>query len=133
MAGETTATTDLHAPYEAPAGLFLVPFELSYATGQLELADVMEAGYVPANVTVYGFVVKATDMDVNVSPALVQKLTLGSTDLVSGITAGQSGGEGVFGCVPTTTTAKTKLSVAVTTAAATTAAGTFYVAAICQK
>lgn len=133
MAGETTATTDLHAPYEGATGMFLVPFTLTYATGQLELADVMEAGYIPPNVTVYGFVVKATDMDTNVSPTLVQKITLGSTDLVTGITVGQSAGEGVFGCVPTTTTAKTKLTVTNTTAAATAAAGTLYVAAICQK
>lgn len=133
MAGETTATTNLDPPMDMPAGMFLVPFTLTYATGQLELNDVYEAGYLPANVTIYGFIVKATDMDTNVSPAVVQKITVGSTDLVTGITAAQSGGNALYGCTPTTLTAKTKISVTTTTAAATAAAGTLYVAAIVQK
>lgn len=133
MAGETTATTSNNAPFEGHTGQFLVPFTLTYATGQLELNDVNEAGYVPANITVYGWLVQATDMDTNAAPALVQKITLGSTDLVTGITAGQSAGQAVYACTPTTVTAKTKVSVTNTTAAATAAAGTLYVTAICQK
>jgi len=133
MAGETTATTNLDPPMDMPAGLFLVPFALSYSTSQNESNDVMEAGYLPANVTVHGFFVKATDMDTNVSPAVVHKLTLGSTDLVTGITAGQTGGQAVYACTPTTITEKTKLTVTTTTAAATAAAGTLYVSALCQK
>jgi hypothetical protein len=133
MAGETTSTTQKHAPVDLPAGLFLVPLSATYATGQLELNDVMELGYLPDNVTIYGFLVKATDMDTNVSPALVQKITVGSTDLVTGITAGQSGGNALYACTPTTITSKTKLTVTNTTAAATAAAGTLYVTAIVQK
>jgi hypothetical protein len=133
MAGETTSTTQKHAPVDLPAGTFLVPFSASYATGQLELNDVMELGYLPDNVTIYGFLVKATDMDTNVSPTLVQKITVGSTDLVTGITAGQSGGNAVYACTPTTITSKTKVVVTNTAAAATAAAGTLYVTAIVQK
>lgn len=133
MAGETTSTSSNNAPFEGHVGHFLVPFTLTYATTQLELNDVMEAGYLPANVTVYGFYVNASDMDTNASPALAQKITLGSTDLVTGVTAGQSGGNAVYACTPTTITAKTKLTVTNTAAAATAAAGTLYVTAICQK
>jgi hypothetical protein len=133
MAGETTSAASLDPPFAGFDGLFLVPFTMSYATTQLEINDVMEAGYLPANVTVYGFLVSASDMDTNGAPALSQKLTLGSTDLVTGITAGQAGTSAVYACAPTTITAKTLLKVTNTAAAATAAAGTLNVAAICQK
>ena len=132
MAGETTATTDLNAPYEAIDGLFLVPFTKAYSTTQNELNDVMEMGYLPANVTIYGFIYSPTDMDTNVSPAVVHKITVGS-DLATGLTGAQTGAKSFVGCVPTTITAKTKVTVTTTTAAATAAAGTLYLAALCQK
>ncbi len=132
MAGETTATTALNAPYEAIDGLFLVPFTASYSTSQNELNDVMEMGYLPANVTIYGFIYSPTDMDTNVSPAVVHKITVGS-DLATGLTGAQTGAKSFVGCVPTTITAKTKVTVTTTTAAATAAAGTLYLAALCQK
>lgn len=133
MAGETVATTATQAPYEAAEGLFLVPFTLTYGTGNNELNDVMEAGYVPANVTVYGFLYAPSDMDTNVSPAVVHKITLGSTDLVTGLTGAQTGAKSFQPCTPTTVTAKTKVKVTTTTAAATAAAGTLYLTAVCQK
>jgi hypothetical protein len=113
--------------------MFLVPFTLALATTQLELADVQELGYLPANCTVYGFVIKMSDMDTNVSPLLVHKLTLGSTDLVATITNGQAGTDGFRACTPTTITAKTLLKLINTAAAATAASGTAYIAAVCQK
>ncbi len=133
MAGETTGTVAAEAPYEAAEGLFVVPFSAAFATGELELADIKQLGYVPANVTVLGFIIKATDMDTNVSPLLSQKLTLGSTDLVTAITYGQTGADGFRACVPTRITSKTLLVVNNTAAAATAAAGTLYVGVLCQK
>jgi hypothetical protein len=112
-------------------GLCGNPFTASVATTSIdEQDDIIELGYVPAGVTVVGFIVKATDLDTGGSPALVQKLTLGSTDLVTGITVGQSGISGFYGCVPTATTAATKLQIHTTTAAATPASGTVYVTPI---
>lgn len=132
MAGETVATTALHAPYELPAGLFIVPLSAAFSTTNNELNDVMEMGYVPANVTIHGFIYSPTDMDSNVSPALVHKITVG-TDLATGLTGAQTGAKSFVGCVPTTVTAKTKVTVTSTTAAATGAAGTLYLGVVCQK
>lgn len=133
MAGETTATTALDPPFAAPTGLFIVPFTVAFATGELEANDVVEAGYIPANLTVYGVLYSPTDMDTNGSPALVQKVTVGSTDIVTGLTGGQSGAKTFVGCTPLTVTAKTKVSITSTTAAATAAAGTVYLGLLCQK
>lgn len=108
-------------------GLVGNPFTTAIATTSIdEQDDIVELGYVPAGVTVVGFVVTATDLDTGGSPALVFKLLLGATDLVTLITVGQGGTGSFFGCVPTTTTAPTKVSMKVTTAAATPAAGTLY-------
>lgn len=133
MAGETVTTTNLKPPYAAAEGRFLVPFTTAYLSTNNELNDVMQIGYLPANVTVYGFVYLPTDMDTNVSPAVVHKITLGSTDLVSGLTGAQTGTGSYQPCVPTTITADTLLKVTTTTAAATGAAGTLYLAADCQR
>ena len=108
-------------------GLVGNPFTTSIATTSIdEQDDIVELGYVPAGVTVVGFAVKATDLDTAGSPALVFKLMLGSTDLVTLITIGQTGTGGVYACVPTTTTEPTKVSMKVTTAAGTAASGTLY-------
>ena len=109
-------------------GLTGHPLTAAVATTSIdEQDDIVELGYVPQGVTVVGFIVKTTDLDTAGSPALVFKLLLGSTDLVTGITAGQTGGTGVYGCTPTTTTAPTVVSMKVTTAAGTAASGTVYV------
>lgn len=132
MAGETTAAVSADVPAELPAGLFLVPFTVAYATGQLEANDVMQLGYLPACV-VYGIVYSPTDMDTNVSPAVVQKVTIGSTDVATGLTGAQTGAKTFVGIVPITLTAKTLASVTTTTAPGTAAAGTLHCAFLCQK
>lgn len=133
MAGETTATTALNAPYELPVGLFLVPFSAAFATTQLEANDVVEMGYAPSDVTIYGVIYAPTDMDTNVSPAVVQKVTVGSTDIAAGLTGGQTGAKSFAGCTPLALTAKAKVSITTTTAPGTAAAGTVYLALVCQK
>jgi len=133
MAGETTATTALNAPYELPAGLFLVPFSAAFATTQLELNDVVEMGYAPSGVTIYGVIYAPTDMDTNVSPAVVQKVTVGSTDIATGLTGAQTGAKSFAGCTPLALTAKSKVSITTTTVPGTAAAGTVYLALVCQK
>lgn len=133
MAGETTTAASLDPPYEGAEGMFLVPFTLTYSTTQNELNDVMQAGYLPAGVTVYGLIYSPTDMDTNVSPALVQKVTIGSTDVATALTGAQTGAKTFVGITPVTLTAKTLATVTSTTAAATAAAGTLYLAFVCQK
>lgn len=133
MAGETTAVGSLIPPYEGEDGLFLVPFTLAYSTTQNETNDVMNVGYLPANVTCYGVIYAPTDMDTNVSPAVVHKVTIGSTDVATGLTGAQTGTKSFQPITPITTTAKTLASVTTTTAAATAAAGTLYLAFVCQK
>lgn len=132
MAGETVSTTATDAPYAAPTGMFLVPFTTAYLSTNNETNDVMQIGYLPPG-TVYGFIYAPTDMDTNVSPAVVHKITLGSTDLVTGLTGAQTGTGSFQTCVPTSITVKTLLKVTSTTAAATGAAGTLYLAAVMQK
>ncbi len=133
MAGETSTTTVFKPPFVGADGLFLVPFTTAFSSTQNETDDIMQIGYLPANVTVYGFIYAPTDMDTNVSPAVVHKITLGSTDLVTGLTGAQTGAKSFQPCVPTTITADTLLKVQSTTAAGTAAAGTLYLAALCQK
>lgn len=133
MAGETTAAVSADTPYEVPAGMFLVPFTVAYATTQLELNDVMELGYLPTNCTVYGVIYSPTDMDTNVSPAVVQKITIGSTDVATGLTGAQTGAKSFVGIVPLTLSAKTLAKVTTTTVPGTAAAGTLYCAFLCQK
>lgn len=133
MAGETTTAVSVDPPFSAPDGLFLVPFTVAYATTQLEANDVMELGYLPANCTVHGIIYSPTDMDTNVSPAVVQKVTIGSTDVATGLTGGQTGTKSFVGIVPTTITANTLAKVTTTTAPGTAAAGTLYCAFLCQK
>lgn len=115
-------------PYSA--GLVAIPFTATMATTQLDdVGDITELGYLPENCTVIGFIITATDMDTG-TPALAYKLTAGSTDLVTGITTGQSAASAFFGCTPTALTARTKLQVNITTVSATAAAGTLYVTAL---
>ena len=132
MAGETIATTALNPPYDVPFGGFFVPFSVAFATAALELADITEVGYLPAG-TLLGFLIKATDMDTNVSPTLVQKLTVGTTDVVTAINYGQAATDGFRACTPLVLTAKTKLVVNNTAAAATAAAGSMSIVAVMQK
>jgi hypothetical protein len=129
----TAATT------AAPAGSvvrgFKVPnvaltgFTLShtYATTEIdEISDAVEFGYLPGGVTVLGVVVKSADLDTGGSPALVQKITLGSTDIVTGDVTGKTGVGASYWITPTALTAPTLVTVTTTTAANTPAAGAQY-------
>lgn len=127
MAGETTSASSTKAVRQlAGSGSTSYTWTLTYSTTQNETNDVMEAGYLPAGVTVIGFIYSPSDMDTNGSPALVQKITVGSTDVATGLTGGQSGTKSFVAINPIATTAKTLVKVTSTTAAATAAAGTVY-------
>lgn len=141
MAGETTAVaaTAARTYYDNPgAGAFVVSFNLTFGATDNELNDVMEAGYIPPNVKVLAVGFYPTDMDTNGSPAVVHKVTVGSTDAVTGITGAQTGTSSL---TPVTNamrvlapvTTATKVTVTSTTAAATAAAGTAVLDVWCQK
>lgn len=130
MAGETTAAVSLDPPYEGAEGTFLVPFTVSYSTTQNETNDVMELGYLPANVKVYGCIYMPSAM---AASALVQKITIGSTDVATGLTGAVLGTGSVQIFTPISLTAKTLAKVTSTTAATTPAAGTLTVAFLCTK
>lgn len=134
MAGETTARSGIDPevlPHAQGPILNGAVWTTELATSQLELADVIQMGYVPAGVTLLGFIAFADDLDSNGTPALAWKITVGVTDVKTGITIGQASSVSThsisqfLGIEPITTTAKTLVSVTFTTAAATAAAGTF--------
>lgn len=130
MAGETTslaagAWTEVKTVPGARLGgvLHVYSQTATYsATNQLELNDVMEVGYLPAGITIYGVAVTATDMDTNGSPLLTQKVTVGSTDVVTGITDGRSAATTYYPAPTPYTTTDTELVKITNTAAAATAA-----------
>lgn len=125
VAVAASAAHQIPKPYSA--GLVGVLFTASIATTSLDdVGDIVELGYLPANCTIVGAIVNATDMDTG-SAALIYKITVGSTDIVAGITTGQSAASAFFGCVPLALTAVTKVQINVTTVAATAAAGTLNV------
>ena len=92
MAGETTtvAATAARTSYQNPgAGAYWVFFNLSFSTTQNETNDVMQAGYIAPNTRVLAVGWYPTDMDTNVSPAVVHKVTVNSVDVVTGLTGAQ--------------------------------------------
>ena len=133
MAGETTARSGID-PQVLPLAqgpiLNGVVWTTELATTQLELNDVIQMGYVPAGVTLIGFVAFADDLDTGAA-ALVWKITVGATDVKTGVTIGQADAKlthtlsQFLSIDPITTTAATLVSVTFTTASATAAAGTF--------
>jgi hypothetical protein len=128
MAGETSQRTGISSkviPYEGGPCINGAPWVASIGATQLQLNDVLEMGYLPANSTLIGFFVYATDMDTNGAPALVSKITVGSTDVPTGLTTGQAAGGAFVPISPITLTAKTLVKLTFTTAAATAAAGTY--------
>lgn len=129
MAGETTVALSNDVPFEIPAGMFLVPFSVAYSTTQNETADVMELGYLPPS-TVYGLYFIPTAM---AASALVHKVTIGSTDVATGIIAAVLGTATFLPITPLVLTTKTLAKVTSTTAATTPAAGTLKCAFVCQK
>jgi hypothetical protein len=107
----------------------LVAFTLShtYATTELDdNNDAVEFGYLPPGITVIGVIIKSADLDSAGSPALVQKITLGSTDIVTGDVTGKTGVGTIYFITPTALTAPTLVKVTSTTAAGTAAAGAQY-------
>jgi hypothetical protein len=141
MAGETTSVAASAARnfYDNPgAGLFVVPFNLTFASTDNETNDVMQAGYCPPNVRLVAVGWYPTDMDTNVSPAVVHKVTVGSTDVVTGLTGAQSGTASFTpvtnaAAVLAPSTSAQLVTVTSTTAAATGAAGTAVLLLFCQK
>lgn len=133
MAGETTSRTgisDVVMPKAIGPMLTGAVWTTELATTQLELADVVNMGYLPKGVTLVGFIPFVDDLDSNGSPALVWKITVGSTDVKTGLTLGQAASlttvtNSFIAIEPLTTTATTLVSATVTTAAATAVAGTF--------
>lgn len=139
MAGETTAVPAAAARtyYDNPgAGAFVVSFNLTFGTGDNELNDVMEAGYMPPNVKILAVGWYPTDMDSGT--AAVHKVTVGATDVVTGLTGAQTGAASF---TPVTNAARvlapattaTKVTVTTTTAAGTAVAGTAVLDLWCQK
>ncbi len=129
MAGETTSLTagawrDANSvPALKGPTLHIYEVTATYsAANQLELNDVMEVCYLPAGVKIWAIDVAATDMDTHVSPTLVQKITVGDTDVLTGITAGQSGAKTNYPLGSAYTTAGYELVKVTNTAAAATAA-----------
>lgn len=137
MAGETTAVAASAARVfkDNPGfGAFYVEFALTFGTTDNQTNDIMEAGYIGRGVRPVAAIWIPSDMDTNVSPAAVHKITVGSTDIVTGLTGAQTGTAQIVACSTlVTTTDVTKVQVQTTTAAATAAAGTATLILLCQK
>ena len=141
MAGETStvASTAARNFYQAPgAGLYACEYSLSFSTTQNELNDVMEVGYLPPYAKVYAVGWHPTDMDTNVSPTVVHKVTINAVDIVATLTGAQPGAASLTPVTPTsaaTATSSTaqKITMTTTTAAATAAAGTARLVLWCQN
>lgn len=141
MAGETTsvAASSARLAYENPgAGAFLAVFSLTFGSTDNELNDIMQAGYIPANTRVVAVGWYPTDMDTNVSPAVVHKVTVNSVDQVTGLTGAQTGTSSWSSTTSTAVattpgTSPQLVQVQSTTAAATGASGTATLVLLCQK
>lgn len=108
----------------------LVGFTMShtYATAEIdENNDAVEFGYLPGGVTVVGVIIKSADLDSHGSPTLAQKVTIGSSDVVTGDVTGKTGVGAAHWITPTSTTAPTLVKVTSTTKAATAVAGIQYI------
>jgi hypothetical protein len=133
MAGETTSRSGYTDPLPKFGGPVLnaAVWTTELGTTQLELNDVINMGYIPKGSTLVGFFSYADDLDSNGAPALAWKITVGSTDVKTGLTIGQATSVSThsitqfLGIEPITATADTLVKVTFTTAAATAAAGTF--------
>jgi hypothetical protein len=131
----STVAVAASAAHQIPKGYEMgfagLRFTVSMATTSLDdVGDIVELGYLPANCTVVGFIVSSTDMDTNASPTATGKLTLGSTDVVTGIADQKAGTSTFYACSPQALTAVTKLQWNQTAVSATAAAGTLDVTAL---
>lgn len=140
MAGETRTVAASAArtfPQNPGAGAYWVIFNLTFSTTENEAADVVQAGYIAPNARVLAVGWYPTDMDTNVSPAAVHKVTVNSVDQVTGLTGAQTGASSLTPVTPTAAatapgTSPQLVTVTTTTAAATAAAGTAVLALLCQ-
>lgn len=124
MAGETIQRAGIdpqQARHAKGPILNAAVWSVSFATGNLEATDIAEFGYVPNGATLVGFHYYADDLDSGTN--LVTKVTVGGTDVLTGLTWGRSAGGGFVGIDPITTTAHTLVSMTVTTAPAGAQAG----------
>jgi hypothetical protein len=141
MAGETStvAASAARTFYQnSGSGLYVCEYSLTYSTTQNETNDVMEAGYLPPYAKVYAVGWHPTDMDTNVSPAVVHKVTINSVDIVASLTGAQTGTASLTPVTATsaataTSSSAQKITVTTTTAAATAAAGTARLVLYCQN
>jgi hypothetical protein len=130
MAGETSsvASSARKGGHYSPFGGVGEVMSAVYATTELETNDVHEVGYIPAGVILLGFIYAPADLDTGTQ--LVQKITVGSTDVASSLSGGQTGACSFVAIAPYTTTAPTLVKLTCTTAAQTPAAGTVYITPI---
>lgn len=98
-------------------------FNLTYSSTENETNDVMEAGFLPAGVVAFQVNVIMSDMETSTTNVR-HKVSIGATDVATGLALGGAGGSGMYAFTPITTTAPTKVTVTTTTAAGTGAAGT---------
>lgn len=130
MAGETQVLAAAargvgkKVPFAALVGN---PWLIPYLTTELELADVKEVGYLPAGVTLLGFFYCP---DALAASALVQKITVGATDVLTGLIGAVLGTKTLQLITPIVIADKTLVKVTCTTAAVTPAAGNIWLTPI---
>ena len=132
MAGETANADGYNTTAFSGHGRQLCVLDVTheFTTGQLELADKLRIGKVPAGAIYVGGYLATDDLDSNGAPALV--LDVGDDDasngLLDGATTGQAAAittfNGTYITNNTTVSAEKTISITVQTAAATAAAGT---------
>jgi len=140
MAGETTVVPIAAGRVfydNAGSGAFWATFNLTFLSTDNETNDVMQAGYIGANVRVLAVGWYPTDMDTGIA-AVVHKVTINAVDAVTGLTGAQTGTSSITPVTPTFAatapgTDKQLVIVTTTTAAATGAAGTAVLSLLCQK
>ena len=135
MAGETTNADEYSTTAFKGHGIQLCALDVTHevSTGELELADVIQIGKIPAGATYVGGFIATDDLDSNGTPAL--DLDVGDDDDADGLAGTGSIGQaaavntfaGAYITNKTTTTAEKTIKVTVTAAAATAAAGTIRV------
>lgn len=130
MAGEKTSLSaaERKVGKKLPSvGLTAHTWVKSYSTAQNETNDVMEFGMLPAGVKLLGFIYAPSAM---AAADLVHKITVGSTDVATGLTGAVLGTPSFIAITPMDITSPTLVKVTSTTAATTPAAGTLYLTPI---
>jgi len=129
VAVAASAIHQVPKPYSA--GLIAIPYSATIATTSLDdVGDIVELGYVPENVTVVGFIISTASL---AASALVYKITIGSTDAITGVTTGSGAGSAFWGVspAPLAITTRSKIQINITTVATTPAAGLFNLTVLC--